>query len=290
MLCSKRSKKTKVIWKKRPNILRQDDSTEESEISNPLARKHAQPSCLEISFTFIIRWKQSRTVGLSRVSGPKREESRNRGSRCWRYTCPQAERTRAQVVRAARRSKRRIPRRLLIPNNEPEDSPGPGRVKLGGGAASRRNGRRKNERARGTGPKQLPHLLILVGWLTAIRSCTARRASPRRTVSFESVATALTRNLMPGRVRAEVCGFSSPVSPSLGVFDDVRWTKSDDSVIRHWLEAFNSFGSRIHRESLDRWVNKEREREGEMNLERMFVVETYVGNSWIGVSIVGREI
>lgn len=30
-----------------------------------------------------------------------------------------------RVVRAGCRSERRIPRRLLIPNNEPEDSPGP---------------------------------------------------------------------------------------------------------------------------------------------------------------------
>lgn len=64
----------------------------------------------------------------SKASGTaeRRRSSSSSSSRCWRYTCPRA---RARVVRA---SKRRIPRRLLIPNNEPASSRVPG-----GGAARR---------------------------------------------------------------------------------------------------------------------------------------------------------
>lgn len=53
-------------------------------------------------------------------------------------------------------SNRRIPRRLLIPNNEPAGF----EVRLGGGAARRLVEASLGE---GAGPGQPPHLLILVG-------------------------------------------------------------------------------------------------------------------------------
>ena len=73
---------------------------------------------------------------------------------------------------------------------------------------------RKSEK--GTGPEQLPHLLILVRWLTTIRSCRVRRRDERR--RSESVAMALTRNLSAASV-AEFADFlaGNLFPPNLGL-------------------------------------------------------------------------
>lgn len=138
-------------------------------------------------------WEERvQTQSRSKASGTaeRRRSSSSSSSRCWRYTCPRA---RARVVRA---SKRRIPRRLLIPNNEPASSRVPG-----GGAARRletwsseeraREGRRGREGERGraraaSSPSNISRLTH--GYDSIVR----RRR--RRDARASFVATALTRN------------------------------------------------------------------------------------------------